>query len=155
MSITSDQDKMLIQMIKEFTANELAPQDMTIDQSGDYPEGLFQTVVNTGLLGITLPRAYGGAGFDYTATAESLEKMATGNASMAVTLEGHFKTIEQFIKYGNQSLNDEYLPSATKRIFAFSMTEPSGGSNPKGIATRLIRTPLRPLFSFAIKLVVK
>ncbi|AEB72621.1 acyl-CoA dehydrogenase family protein [Lentilactobacillus buchneri] len=139
MSITNDQTKMLIQMIKEFTANELAPLDMEIDRAGNYPDGLFQKVVNTGLLGITLPREYGGAAFDYQAAAESLEKMATGNASMAVTLEGHFKTIEQFIKYGNKSLNDEYLPSAAKRIFAFSMTEPSGGSNPKGIATRAIK----------------
>lgn len=139
MSITLDQNKMLIQMIKEFTANELAPLDMEIDQRGDYTDGLFQKVVDTGLLGMTLPREFGGAGFDYVATAQALEHMAAGNASMAVTLEGHFKTIEQFIKYGNKALNDAYLPSATKRIFAFSMTEPSGGSNPKGISTRAIK----------------
>lgn len=139
MSIIKEQNNMLIQMIKEFTANELAPLDMDIDSRGDYPDGLLQKVVATGLLGITLPREYGGADFDYIAAAEALEKIATGNASMAVTLEGHFKTIEQFIKYGNKELNDKYLPSATKRIFAFSMTEPSGGSNPKGISTRAIK----------------
>ncbi len=55
MSITLDQNKMLIQMIKEFTANELAPLDMEIDQRGDYTDGLFQKVVDTGLLGMTLP----------------------------------------------------------------------------------------------------
>lgn len=139
MSITNDQNQMLIQMIKEFTTNELAPLDMTIDANGDYPDGLLQKVIDTGLLGITLPREYGGAGFDYVAAAEALEKIAVGNASMAVTLEGHFKTIEQFIKCGNKELNEKYLPSAVKRIFAFSMTEPSGGSNPKGIATRAIK----------------
>lgn len=48
MSITLDQNKMLIQMIKEFTANELAPLDMEIDQRGDYTDGLFQKVVDTG-----------------------------------------------------------------------------------------------------------
>ncbi len=101
------------------TANELAPLDMEIDQRGDYTDGLFQKVVDTGLLGMTLPREFGGAGFDYVATAQALEHMAAGNASMAVTLEGHFKTIEQFIKYGNKALNDAYLPSATNGFLLF------------------------------------
>lgn len=139
MTVIEDQNRMLIQMVKEFTANELAPLDMEIDQKGDYPAGLFQRVIDNGLLKITLPSQYGGAGFDYTAAADASNKMAIGNASMAVTLEGHFKTIEQFTKYGQPSLNDKYLPSAGHRIFAFSMTEPSGGSNPKGISTRAVK----------------
>ncbi len=127
--------QMLIQTYKRFTRRELSPIDMQIDQDGMYPVGLFNKVVATGLLSTTLPREYGGAGFDFNATSDALRIMATGNASMAVTLEGHFKTIEQFIKYGNKQLNDKHLPSASQRIFAFSMTEPSGGSNPLGIST--------------------
>lgn len=130
---------MLHRMIVDFTANELAPIDMQIDQLGDYPEGLFQKVVDNGLLGITLPREYGGAGFDYNAAAQAINAMAFGNASMAVTLEGHFKTLEQLLKYGQPELLQKYLPSATKRIFAFSQTESSGGSNPKGISTRAVK----------------
>lgn len=130
---------MLHRMIREFTANELAPLDMEIDQLGDYPAGLFQKVVDNGLLTMTLPKQYGGAAFDYEAVAKALHIMATGNASMAVTLEGHFKTLEQVLKYGDQRLQDQYLPSAANRIFAFSQTESSGGSNPKGISTRAVR----------------
>ncbi|PWG00603.1 acyl-CoA dehydrogenase [Levilactobacillus bambusae] len=126
-------------MISDFTNNELAPVDMLIDKQGDYPEGLFELAVQTGLLGITLPQQYGGAGFDYAATAQALQIMAAGNASLAVTLEGHFKTIEQFMKYGNPELNDHYLPLATHQILAFSQTEPSGGSNPTGITTRAVK----------------
>lgn len=132
-------NQMLQHMITEFTANELAPLDMQIDQQQDYPAGLFQKVVDNGLLATTLPTEYGGAGFNFEAAAEALERMATGNASMAVTLEGHFKTIEQFVKYGSPELNAKYLPSSAHRIFAFSQTEPSGGSNPTGISSRAIR----------------
>ncbi|KRM13125.1 acyl-CoA dehydrogenase family protein [Paucilactobacillus suebicus] len=130
---------MLHRMIREFTDNELAPLDMQIDAQGDYPDGLFDKVVNNGLLAITLPKDYGGAAFDYETAAKALHIMAIGNASMAVTLEGHFKTLEQILKYGDQRLKDAYLPSATHRIFAFSQTESSGGSNPKGISTRATR----------------
>lgn len=100
---------MLHRMIVDFTTNELAPLDMKIDQLGDYPDGLFQKVIDNGLLGITLPREYGGAGFNYVATAQAINAMAFGNASMAVTLEGHFKTLEQLLKYGQ--------PELLKKIF--------------------------------------
>ncbi|GAK47121.1 butyryl-CoA dehydrogenase [Secundilactobacillus oryzae JCM 18671] len=132
-------NKMLQRMIVDFTTTELAPLDMIIDKNQDYPEGLFQKVVDNGLLGMTLPREFGGAGFDFIAAAEALNHMAKGNASMAVTLEGHFKTVEQFLKYGTDELNQKYLPTATKRIFAFSQTEASGGSNPAGISTRAVK----------------
>ncbi|QEA31297.1 acyl-CoA dehydrogenase family protein [Secundilactobacillus malefermentans] len=130
---------MLQRMIVDFTTNELAPLDMAIDKLGNYPDGLFQKVIDNGLLGMILPREFGGAAFDYESAAEALHHMAFGNASMAVTLEGHFKTIEQFLKYGNEKLNQKYLPSATNRIFAFSQTEASGGSNPAGISTRAVK----------------
>ena len=47
---------MLHRMVREFTENELAPLDMQIDALGDYPDGLFQKVVDNGLLTMTLPR---------------------------------------------------------------------------------------------------
>lgn len=103
---------MLHRMVREFTENELAPLDMEIDAQGDYPQGLFQKVIDNGLLTMTLPREYGGAGFSYDSVAKAIHLMAIGNASMAVTLEGHFKTLEQFLKYGDQRLKDEYLTSA-------------------------------------------
>lgn len=131
---------MLHRMVREFTENELAPLDMEIDAQGDYPQGLFQKVIDNGLLTMTLPREYGGAGISYDSVAKAIHLMAIGNASMAVTLEGHFKTLEQLLKYGDQRLKDEYLTSAAHRIFAFSQTESSGGSNPRGIATRAVKS---------------
>ncbi len=129
------QQNMLLRMVSEFTDKEVAPFDMQIDRDGRYPDGLFQKMVETGFLGIMLPREYGGAAFDPEITAEVIRRMAVGNASAAVTLEGHYKTVDQILKFGTDALKREYLPSATKRIFAFSMTESTGGSNPMGIQT--------------------
>lgn len=132
-----DQNKtskeILLRMVKSFTENEVAPFDMEIDHTRSYANDLLNKIKETDLLSTMLPKEYGGAGFDGSTTAEMINEIARGNASLAVTLEGHFKSIDQIVKFGNQALKDEYLPQAKSRIIAFSMTEPSGGSNPLGI----------------------
>lgn len=132
-----DQNKtskeILLRMVKSFTENEVAPFDMEIDHTRSYVNDLLNKIKETDLLSTMLPKEYGGAGFGGSTTAEMINEIARGNASLAVTLEGHFKSIDQIVKFGNQALKDEYLPQAKSRIIAFSMTEPSGGSNPLGI----------------------
>ncbi len=132
-----DQNKtskeILLRMVKSFTENEVAPFDMEIDHTRSYVNDLLNKIKETDLLSTMLPKEYGGAGFDGSTTAEMINEIARGNASLAVTSEGHFKSIDQIVKFGNQALKDEYLPQAKSRIIAFSMTEPSGGSNPLGI----------------------
>ena len=132
-----DQNKtsreILLRMVKSFTENEVAPFDMEIDHTRSYVNDLLNKIKETDLLSTMLPKEYGGAGFNGSTTAEMINEIARGNASLAVTLEGHFKSIDQIVKFGNQALKDEYLPQAKSRIIAFSMTEPSGGSNPLGI----------------------
>lgn len=132
-----DQNKtskeILLRMVKSFTENEVAPFDMEIDHTRSYVNDLLNKIKETDLLSTMLPKEYGGAGFDGSTTAEMINEIARGNASLAVTLEGHFKSIDQIVKFGNQALKDKYLPQAKSRIIAFSMTEPSGGSNSLGI----------------------
>ncbi|WP_283680055.1 acyl-CoA dehydrogenase family protein [Lentilactobacillus sp. Marseille-Q4993] len=131
--------KMLHEMVVDFTENEVAPFDMEIDRKGDFTDGLFQKLIDTGFLALTLPKEYGGAEFDPIAVAQTINDLSYGNASVGVTLEGHYKSIDQLLLYGNQALLDEYLPTASQRIFAFSNTEPSGGSNPTGIRSTAVK----------------
>lgn len=129
------QQNMLLRMVSEFTDKEVAPFDMQIDREGQYPAGLMDKLTATGFLGLMLPREYGGAGFDPEITAEVVRRVAVGNASVAVTLEGHYKTVDQFLKFGTEALKAKYLPTASDRIFAYSMTESTGGSNHMAIQT--------------------
>lgn len=132
------QEAMLLRMVKLFTEQEIAPYDLQIDHDGQLPAGLFQKLVDNGFLSLMLPREYGGAGFGAQVTAEVLRVMAKGNASVAVILEGHYKTLDQMLKFGSDALKAKYFPTAGQRIFAFSMTEPTGGSSPKGIGTTAV-----------------
>ncbi|MDD2469529.1 MAG: acyl-CoA dehydrogenase family protein [Bacilli bacterium] len=130
---------MLHQMVVDFAQKEIKPLDMVIDKEKKYPKELWDKVIDTGFLGLIVPTEFGGANFDVVAEAQTIFDIATCNASMAFTLEGHFKTVDQLKKYGKQSLKEKYLPEANKRIFGFGSTEPQGGSNVMGHTANAVK----------------
>lgn len=130
---------MLHQMVTDFADREVKPMDMLIDKQRDFPKELWNNIVNTGFLGLTLPEEYGGAGFDVIASSQTVYDFAVRNASVAFTLEGHYKTLDQVLKYATTELKEKYLPQATHRIFGFSSTEPQGGSNVMGHTAKAVK----------------
>lgn len=130
-----DKDALLLKMVTAFAENEIAPFDMEIDRNRKVPDDLYAKILDAEFLGMNTPYEYGGADLSLTTIAKALEIIAKANASVAVILEGHFKTMYQWRRYGNEQLWQKYFPSALRSIFAFSMTEATGGSNPTFIRT--------------------
>ncbi|WP_035051272.1 acyl-CoA dehydrogenase family protein [Carnobacterium pleistocenium] len=140
MSIKLTQSQvMLHQMVTDFADKEVKPLDMLIDKQRDFPKKLWDDLVNTGFLGLVLPEEYGGAGFDTIASSQTIYDLASRNASVAFTLEGHYKTVDQVLKYATPALKEEYLPQANHRIFGFASTEPQGGSNVMGHTAKAVK----------------
>lgn len=130
---------MLHQMVTDFADKEVKPLDMLIDKERNYPESLWNKLVKTGFLGLTIPEEYGGAGFDVIASSQTVYDFAVRNASVAFTLEGHYKTVDQVMKYATPELKEKYLPQASHRVFGFSSTEPQGGSNVMGFTASAVK----------------
>ncbi|MFD1441091.1 acyl-CoA dehydrogenase family protein [Lacticaseibacillus hegangensis] len=129
----TEPEQMLLRMAAKYTDAELAPYDLEMAHTNRYPDGLVEKLIQTGFLTVMLPTEYGGAGFGPEVTAAMIERIAKGSASVAATLEGHYKSVDAILKYGTDALKKALLPQATHRIFAFGMTESTGGSNPMGI----------------------
>jgi len=121
--------EMLHQMVVDFSLKEIKPFNEYIEKNKKVPSKLWNKIIDTGFLGLILPIEHGGANFDPLSEANTIFDVASVNASLAFTLEGHFKTVNQLMKYGKESLKKKYLPIANKKIFGFESTEPSGGSN--------------------------
>ncbi|GAK30835.1 butyryl-CoA dehydrogenase [Weissella oryzae SG25] len=128
-----DKDALFLRMVQDFADQEVAPLDMDIDKNRKIPDSLYEKMVKAEFLGMNLPFEYGGANLSLVTIAKTLEIIATANASLAVILEGHMKTVYQLLRYGNERLLQHYFPAALKSIFAFSMTESTGGTNPSYI----------------------
>lgn len=131
--------QMLHQMVVDFAKKEIKPLDMEIDRRGSYPKELWDKIINTGFLGLIVPTEFGGANFDAVAEAQTIFDIASANASLAFTLEGHYKTVDQVKQYANDFIKETYLPQANKRIFGFGSTEPQGGSNVMGHTASAVR----------------
>src|SRR5690554_1190621 len=139
MSVTlKEHQEMLHQMVVDFAKKEVQPLDMHIDKYG-YPKELWNKVIETGFLSLIVPKEYGGAEFDAIAEAQTIYDIARNNASLAFTLEGHYKTVDQIKKFASKELKAKYLPQAERKIFGFGSTEPQGGSNIMGHSASAVR----------------
>ena len=134
-----EHQQMLHQMVVDFAHKEIEPLDTIIDKQKGYPKQLWTKIVETGFLGLITPTEFGGANFDAVAEAQTIFDLASKSASVAFTLEAHFKSVNQVKKYAKASLKEKYLPQTTKRIFGFGSTEPQGGSNVMGHTANAIK----------------
>src|SRR4030095_16886820 len=68
----------------ELASARIAPAAAGIDADGRFPRELVSEVAAHGLLGVTIPKAWGGAGRDYVSYALALEAVARASAVVAV-----------------------------------------------------------------------
>lgn len=131
----TEEQKMLQKMVREFTENEIAPLDEKMDNEGFNYE-LWDKIKENGFLGIILPEEYGGANGNPITNALVINEVAKGSASVALTLDGHYLASDAILHHGTEAQKKKYLPkAATDTLLAFSLTEPSAGSDAAGIQT--------------------
>ena len=69
-----------------FARDVVAPRAAAIDETGEYPFDVIQAAAAEGLLGVTIPKEWGGAGRDYVSYALAIEAIARASATVAVAL---------------------------------------------------------------------
>src|SRR5678816_56759 len=83
--LTSEQQAFKAQ-IEQFAREIVAPRAAAIDKSGEFPTDVMHAAAGHGLLGVTIPTAWGGAGRDYVSYALAIEAIARASATVAVSL---------------------------------------------------------------------
>ncbi|MEM5495124.1 acyl-CoA dehydrogenase [Hoeflea sp. AS16] len=104
---------------------------------------IFREMGQSGLLGVTLPEQYGGAGASYVAyglVAREVERIDSGYRSM-MSVQSSL-VIYPIFAYGSEEQRQKYLPKLASGEFigCFGLTEPDAGSDPGGMRTRAVRT---------------
>ncbi len=138
----SDEQKMLRQMVREFTTNEIKPRASKIDEDEKIPPDIISKIKELGLLGTVFPIEYGGGGFGEVGYCIAQEEIARGCLSTATFIGAHQSIGANAIYIGgSEELKKKYLvPLAEgKMIGAFALTETMAGSDSFNLKTRAYR----------------
>jgi butyryl-CoA dehydrogenase len=138
--LNTDQ-KMLQGMVREFAQAELEPKAAEIDRSGEFPWDNLKKIADLGLLGITIPEEYGGAGFDFLSLAIATEEISRVCANVGVIVAVNNSLVAYPIQtFGSEEQKRRFLPdlASGRRIGAFGLTEPNAGSDPASMESTAV-----------------
>ncbi|WP_370337675.1 acyl-CoA dehydrogenase [Parvularcula marina] len=135
----TDEERLIRDTAAGFAKDTLAPRVINAFSDETVDAGLFPLMGETGLLGVTLPEEYGGAGAGYVAyglVAREIERIDSGYRSM-MSVQSSL-VMYPIYAYGSEEQRKKYLPglSSGTLIGCFGLTEPDAGSDPAGMKTR-------------------
>lgn len=127
--------------VQEFTENEVAPHDEAMDRANDLPWDIIQKMSAAGIFGIPYPEEYGGSNMGSLAGAITIEELARGSSSIALTVDAHWLATDPIHLFGTEEQKKKYLPDMVtgKKLGAFALTEPGAGSDAASIASTAVR----------------
>jgi acyl-CoA dehydrogenase family protein 9 len=108
------------------------------DEEETIPENVIRAFAEAGLLGLTIPRKYGGLELSSSAYARVFETLSTVDASLAVLVGVHCGLgSKAIVLHGSDEQKERYLPSLARGDFlaAYALTEPEVGSDAQNIKT--------------------
>jgi len=118
--------------VERFARERVAPEAAAIDETAVFPRALVAEAAAIGLMGVTLPPAWGGAGHDYVTYALAIEAVARASATLSVALVVNNSLVaEPILQFGTEDQKRTWLPALTAgtAIGAFALTEARAGSD--------------------------
>ncbi len=137
----TDEQKAIIEMVREFVDKEILPQAEHYDHEDSFPEPIVEQMKELGLFGVTIPEEYGGMGLDLTTYTMIVEELSRGWISISGVVNTHFIGAYLLMEFGSEEQKQRFLPRmATGETRAsFSLSEPEMGSDVQAIKTSAVK----------------
>jgi isovaleryl-CoA dehydrogenase len=133
---TADQ---LRDMVRAFTADEIAPIAAEVDKSNTFPRHLWPKMGALGLHGITVEEEWGGSGLGYLEHCIAVEEVSRGSAAVGLAYGAHSNLcVNQIRKNGSDEQRRSYLPKliSGEHVGSLAMSEAGAGSDVVSMRTR-------------------
>jgi glutaryl-CoA dehydrogenase (non-decarboxylating) len=138
----TEEHRLLEQSVQEWAGREVAPRIGELDREHRFDPRILPQMAELGLLGISVPVEYGGAGMDYISLGLASEELEYVDTSLRVILSVHVGLNSlTLLSWGTEDQKQRYLvpQSQGKKIATFGLTEPAAGSDVRGMQTVAVR----------------
>ncbi|MDO5689455.1 MAG: acyl-CoA dehydrogenase family protein [Tissierellia bacterium] len=125
--------------VRNFAEQEIRPYTREIDEGRFYPDKLLKMMADQQLMGVTIPREYGGAGLGFQELSVVLEEIARVCASSTMHITSSNTLVGQvFLEFATEEQKKQYLvPLAKGEVTAtFALSEPEAGSDALAMSTK-------------------
>ena len=139
----TEEERLVRDAARSYARDKLQPRVIEAFREEKTDPGIFREMGELGLLGSTIPEAYGGAELGYVAyglVAREVERVDSGYRSM-MSVQSSL-VMYPIYAYGSEDQRMKYLPklASGEWIGCFGLTEPDAGSDPGGMKTRATKT---------------
>jgi len=138
----SDEQLQIQQMVRDFALSEIKPNLAEWDEAQHFPVDTFKRAGELGMLGVTIPEEYGGAGLSYVDYVNVIEELGVVDSGFALSVAAHNSLGSGHIYLaGNEEQKKKWLPKLTSGewIGAWGLTEPGSGSDAGGLRTMAVK----------------
>jgi len=142
MDFTLDkQHEMCRSLFRDFAQNEVKPLAQEIDETERFPMETVQKLGKYGMMGVPIPREFGGQGCDTLTYVLLVEELSKVCGTTGVIVSAHTSLCaDPIYKFGTPEQKAKYLPDLVsgKKVGAFCLTEPGAGTDASGQQTKAV-----------------
>ena len=143
MTILNETQLAIRDSVRAFAQEEIRPNSAAYETAGGYPPELFEQVAQLGLMGMTAPETFGGAGADYVSYAVALMEIAAADGALSTLLSIQNSLIVScLLREGTPGQQSRFLPELIggRMIGAFALSEADAGSDAAAMRCRAEKT---------------
>jgi alkylation response protein AidB-like acyl-CoA dehydrogenase len=129
----NDEQKMIQAMVRDLARDLIIPTAAERDRTKEFPAHIIKKMGELGLMGMSIPPEYNGAGVDTISYSVALQEIGYACASTAVIMSVHNSvSCGPIYRFGSDFLKENYLKvlAAGEKLGCFALTEPDAGSDP-------------------------
>jgi alkylation response protein AidB-like acyl-CoA dehydrogenase len=137
MADLADDQRLVVNTIREFVERDVMPVASQLEHRGEYPHGLVETMKELGLFGLNIPEEYGGTPVDYTTFAVIFEELSRGWMALAGIIGTHLVLADVLLRYGTEEQKRRFLPRLARGEprGGICLSEPNAGTDLQSIST--------------------